>query len=177
MITTKIKEHLLERDETSHLDFKGLVAFLEASEFEFVDCRLFNVVGMATVHRIHLDIDKLNNFDNQFVFFIILHEYAHGIRMKKMGKAKIISMLSLEDFDELFEHVVNEELIADRYGRAIFHKFNGEEFPWYRTQMLDMETRRDAYEHVVRMLHGVVDNDEEKYKMLMESFIVDGLQE
>lgn len=172
MITEDIKNHLLERDEHSHLDFKGLVAFLEEAEFEFVDVELVGPIGMATVDKIYLDYDKLDATDDQMVFFIILHEYCHGLRMKKAGKEATIASLSLDDFDKMFEHIVYEEILADRYGSLMYHKFNKESFPVYRTQRLTESGPKERYKQTIKPLHGMVDNDEEKYNKLMESFIV-----
>lgn len=172
MITENIKKHLLERDEKSHLNFKGLVSFLEESEFSFVDAELHEARGMATIDNIYLDLTKLNYDDDQLIFFIILHEYCHGIRMKRMGKKEIISFLSEEDFDVMFEHVVGEEVLADRYGSLMYYHFNKEKYPRYRTQLLTETSNRVNYKDRVRPLHGMINNSEEKYNKLMESFIV-----
>ena len=172
MITDNIKNHLLERDEKSHLDFKGLVSFLEDSDFSFVDAELHQARGMATIDNIYLDLTKLEYDDDQLVFFIILHEYCHGIRMKRIGKKTMISFLSEEDFDVMFEHVVGEEVLADRYGSFMYYQFNKEEYPRYRTQRLTETVHRVNYKDRVRPLHGMIKNSEENYNRLMESFII-----
>lgn len=173
MISENLKQLLLQRDENSELDFKGLVEFLENSEYEFIGGKLRGVLGVATVGKAVFDIDWLSIEDNQLIFFVVLHEYAHLLRITKMGKDKIVSFFAEEDFDKFLDHIVGEEIIADRFGALMFHHFNKEVFPRYRTQRLHEETRREQYGEQIGNIHGMV-TDEKSYDDMINLIIMEG---
>jgi len=177
MITDRIKEDLKKRGRRKPLsppplNFKGLIKLLESSDIEFVDSVLREARGMATIDKVHLNMDSLYNDDDKMFFFVILHEYCHGLRIKKMGKDAMITALSLDEFDDMAEHVIYEELLADRYASLKYYQLNKELFPFYRTQRLNETIQRVNYKNRIKPLHGVIQNSEEKYNELMNSFII-----
>lgn len=171
MINKELKEILLERADRSELEFSKLVTFLENSPFDFVGNKLRGPLGLATEGRAYFDLTELDGNDDQLVFFVILHEYCHLLRINKLGKAAMVSKFSTIDFDEFIGHIVEEEILADRFASLIYRKFNNESFPWYRTQRLDDETSRDNYTIEMKNLHGRI-TDEVSYDKVLNSFIV-----
>jgi hypothetical protein len=133
-------------------------------------------LAMATFEGVFIDLKQIMSRvfmnDTRLIYFVILHETAHIKRMKKLGKEEIIKKLSLNIFDEFFEDIVGEELIADRYGCYIYKKLNNEEFPLHMTQQLNLDINKNKYKETVRGVFGRVQNDEKKYKELFEQFII-----
>ena len=125
MITESIRKDLMKGGRKKPLsppplNYKGLIKLLEKTDIEFMDSSLRDARGMATIDGIHLDMDILSHDDDRLCYFIILHEYCHGLRIKKMGKDAMISALSYEEFDDMAEHIIYEELLADRYAQLKF---------------------------------------------------------
>lgn len=172
MIDESIIKCVNELDKS--LNTKGLVSFMQNSGIVFKDRSLKGPVGIATTYCIYLDIDKLtNHFPDRILYFVILHEMGHLKRITKLGKDKIISLLSLEDFDEFCEHVIGEELIADRYGCYLFWLLNKQIYPRYLTQELYLPENKLEYRRPSKLLFGVVKNSEENYKELIKTLIHD----
>jgi len=159
------------------VDFSLLLKFMKESGIRFENRRLRDVYGIATYHTIYLDVEKLvNDFNTNMIWHIILHEIAHFKRIKKIGKDNVIKMLSSEDFDEFCNHIIGEEIIADRYSCFVYYIFNKETFPKEATQQLENPLNKIRYRNIIKGLFGVIKNDEENYKKILESYIVDELQ-
>jgi hypothetical protein len=173
MITENLKELLLERDENSELNFKSLVDLLEGSQYEFIGGKLRGVLGFATFGKTVFDIEWLKLEDNQLIYFVILHEYAHLLRITKMGKKKLVSFFAEKDFDKFLDHVVGEEIIADRFGALMYHHLNKEVYPKYRTQRLHEEERKLEYGEQISNIHGMV-TDEKSYDEMINHIIMEG---
>lgn len=177
MIDDNLKEYLSEQVSSKTLNFKDLIKFLEETNFEFKSVSLKGPTALATHKGVFCDIDKLNRLTHSEVFFILLHEYAHAFRIKKMEVETMISLLSQEEFDDVFKHVLYEELVADRYGKIMFYCFNKTILPNHITQELNEGYRVQHYKEYLRRNIGysTIKNSIENYNKLMESFIVDGL--
>jgi hypothetical protein len=177
MITERIRKDLLERGSEKPLsppplNYKGLIKLLEKSDIEFVDVNINEAYAIATFKKVYIDMDVLMREDDRFLFFIILHEYCHALRINKIGKKGMIDALSIDKFDDMADHVIYEELLADRYGRLKFHQLNKEVFPAYRTQRLFNETQRENYKSRIKPLHGIIQHSEEKYNELINRFLI-----
>jgi len=154
-------------------NFKKLLEFMEASGIDFKDRKIkFNTLGVATMYGLFINSEELNRYNDSIIFYVILHEIAHYKRIQKMGKEALIKALSAENFETFFEHVVGEEIIADRYASLLYLWFNKETFPSIWTQELFKEDKRNNYRPIAARLFGVIKNDEENYKNLLESFLV-----
>jgi len=130
--------------------------------------------GLATIYGVYFDLDNLSENDEQLQCFIILHELAHYKSMSKDGKDKCISKLSEPDFDKFFNHVIDEEIKADRYASLCYKKLTGKTFPIWKTQQLNLPENQRRYEYVVRSIHKLNDGTEETYKKkLKEIFKID----
>ena len=169
MIDNEIKERLLGFD--TGLNFTGLLSWMESNDVPYKSRHLKGPIGMATFDGVYIDFNAMMIYNPSLLFFVILHETAHYKRITKMGKQAVIKFLSDENFDIFFEHVVNEEIIADRYGRLVYRLMNGANFPVQVTQQLDLPYKRERYKSTARHLFGKIDNSEEKYNELVKSFI------
>lgn len=171
MITDNLKELLLERSEGSELNFTDLIEMLEVSEYEFIGCSLRGPMGLATHNKAYYNMLILPRMDDEFIFFVILHEYCHVKSIDRMGKDKMVTNLSEEDFDVFVDHIVGEEILADRFSSLCFYNFNKREYPRYRTQRLEEEDSKYAYREVIREIHGQI-SDEESYDKTINSYIL-----
>ncbi len=161
---------IILEEKHGYLNFNGLLAVMEASNIDFKDVRLKGPMGMASLDCIYLDTALMMPYDKIF-FFVIVHEMAHYKRILKLGRQHILSMMSCKDFDEFCGHIINEEIIADRYGRYCYYKLNGELFPEVATQQLENPYKQEQYRQIAVQLFGVIDNNEESYKKLVGKFI------
>lgn len=171
MIDEILKKHLLERDNDGGLEFGLLVKLMEDSEYEFIACKLLGPMGMATYKKAYFDLERLENTDDQLAFFVILHEYCHVLKIDRVGKQGMIDQLSNENFDVFMSHIINEEIIADRFASLMYYCYNKQLFPKYRTQRLEEQKEKDYYVYQVEDLYGVI-KDEESYDKLLKKFIV-----
>jgi hypothetical protein len=174
MLKEELKTTLTEIIKKQNVD--GLISFMENSVVEYHMADLRGPLAMATFEGVFIDLKQIMSRvfmnDTRLIYFVILHETAHIKRMKKLGKEEIIKKLSLNIFDEFFEDIVGEELIADRYGCYIYKKLNNEEFPLHMTQQLNLDINKNKYKETVKGVFGRVQNDEKKYKELFEQFII-----
>lgn len=170
MVDESIKELL--REKHGELNFNGLLAFMEDSGIDFKARKMTWPMGLATFFCIYIDLARLSGYSDKFTFFVILHEIAHYKRMLKTGKEHLLNMLSLEDFDEFCADIINEEIIADRYGALMYHYFNKETYPKSYTQQLHLPSKQTAYASTARELFGVIKHSEENYLTLLNTFLL-----
>lgn len=172
MIDESIKTALLKKH--GDLNFKGLLEFMESTGINYLSHGLDRIFGMATCYGIYLDLEKINEYHDNFLYFIILHETAHYKRIKQMGgKDAVIKILSNEDFEDFCGHVIGEEVFADRYACFVYQILNKEKFPREATQNLHMKEVQERYKkNSAIRLFGVVKNSEEIYKQLVNSFLI-----
>lgn len=174
MISKTLKEHLLNRGKNSHLKFSELVACLEYSDFSFIGGTLAGPMGVATHKKAFFDIEMFLDTDDKMVFFVVLHEYCHVLKIERMGMDGMISMLGDDNFETFANHIINEEILADRFGKFMYYIFNNEVFPSYRTQQLDKQHYKDDYEYQIEYLFGKI-KDKETYDNMLNSIVLDEL--
>ena len=170
MIDDEIITKLKELD--GEVNFGSLLTFMIENKIPYKNRTIKGFgMGLSTADGVILDLEKISKYHPKLLFYVILHETGHYKRIAKMGRNKLIQFLSEEDFEVFFEHVVNEEIIADRYSCLFYRIFNGENFPRVATQQLEDPTRREKYRGPARTLYGTVKNTEESYNELIKSFI------
>ena len=79
--------------------------------------------------------------------------------------------MSSDKLNDFTKHIIDEEILADRYATYVYYKLNGDIFPKYRTQQLYEDTKKESYEYGLSQLHGII-KDEDSYNTLMMSFII-----
>lgn len=173
MLDLSITEFLNEYS-TEALNFKALLEMMQSSGIEFRNRRMIGPLGVATFYCIYLDIEKIKySCSDKMIYFTILHEMAHYKRICRMGKGTLIEMLSLEDQEAFCQHVIGEEIVADRYACYVYQCLNGKEYPRHMTQQLHLSQAQDLYKPMInRYMFGKVKNNEETYIALWEGFIV-----
>jgi len=154
MIDEEIKIALNEKH--GDLNFKGLLEHMEASGIDFKANPLRGPLGIATYYCVYLDMAKIDYYHDKMLFFIILHEMGHYKRIANVGKDHIIKMLSLEDFEEFCQHVITEEIVADRYSAYCYYLLNKEVFPKGATQQLENKDRQRQYKSTAKHLFGQI---------------------
>jgi len=169
MIDSKLEKEILERH--GKLNFKGLLEYLNSNGYSYDVKGLIGPLAIATTSGVIVDLDKLNRMDDVFFYFVILHETAHMKRVSKYGKLNMINKLSTEIFEDFMEHIIEEEIFADRFASLIFFSLNKKLFPRNYTQCLHLPHKQKDYEEVVKGYFGKIQNDENKYDELIKSFI------
>lgn len=170
MIDESIKTLLNQKH--GELNFKGLLTFMEDSGIEFRARKLSWPLGIAAFYCIYLDLTRLSKYHDKLTYFVILHEIAHYKRINKFGKEHYIKMLSIGDFDVFCGFIITEEIVADRYGCKLYYHLNKYSFPRGATQELHLVKNQDSYRRTAKQLFGVIQNSEEKYIELIESFLI-----
>jgi hypothetical protein len=174
MLKEVLKTALIKIIKKQNVD--GLISFMENSGIEYHMADLRGPFAMATFEGVFIDLKKIMSKvlidDTRFIYFVILHETGHIKRMKKLGEKEILKKLSLSDFEEFFEDIVGEELIADRYGCYIYRKLNNETFPIHMTQQLNLEFHKNKYKDSTRKIFGRIQNNKKNYNDLVNQFII-----
>lgn len=170
MIDQTILKYL--EDKPQQLDFKGLIEFMVESRIPFRKGLLLSSIAITTLDIIFLDLNKIDNLTNTRIFFIILHEIAHYKRMVKLGREEVIRRLSLDDFHQYSDFLINEEMIADRYARLLFYHFNKVSLPIVYTQQLDIASIKMQYKFNLLRDFGFIQNKEERYYHLLNKYIL-----
>lgn len=169
MIDASIRTTFQEKH--GELNFRGLLAFMESTGIPFKERGLRWQIGIATPRCIYIDFIRLSKFNDKITFFIVLHEIAHFKRIAKMTIPYMVEMLSNEDFEEFCSSIINEEIIADRYGCLLYKHFNQQEFPRAATQQLHLLERQLKYRATAYELYGTVKHSEENWINLLDSFL------
>lgn len=157
----------------SDLKFQRLLEHLKASGVIFKNKRLRGVSGMTTFDCIYIDVETIKcGFAHELVYFIFLDELAHYKRVSKYGKDYFLNRLSNNDATTLYEYLMLEEDIADRYALMLYNKFNEKSIPSYLNVVLKSQDRKSSYALTAKELVGQINNDEKNYNRLMESYIL-----
>ena len=171
MLNKVLKNALVET--LPNKDITNLVCYMENTGVKYYLADLAGPLALATYYGVYIDLNAIKNrgLSEMLIYFIIFHETAHMKRIKRMGKKLLLKNLSTTDFDVFFEHVLGEELVADRYGCYMYYNLTKKVYPKFMTQQLDIKENAERYKGLARQLYGQVDNDENKYKELINKFI------
>lgn len=172
MLSKKLKEALIENLPTKNVD--DLICFMENAGVKYYMADLTGPLALATFYGVYIDIKKIKSkaVGEMLMYFVILHETAHMKRIKKLGKKEILRNLSNKNFDDFFNHVLGEELIADRYGCYMYYNLTKQIYPKSMTQNLHIKEVADSYKSTARYLFGQIENNEDDYKKLVNKFIM-----
>jgi hypothetical protein len=152
-------------------DLNPILDFMEKSGIEYRDRTLKGPLGIATFYCVFLDISKLKHtFNNKMIAYVILHETGHFKRIEKMGKEHVINMMSNTNFESFSDHIIQEEMTADRYACHIFKTLTNEYLSREITQQLNIKSNRDRYVNQTRGMFGKITN-EQTYKQYLEQFV------
>jgi len=182
MIKEEFKNKLQEvfkEDKNRPLNIDGLIRLMEESDIEYLMADLNGPMGMATFNAVYINFNVISKYVTinkstehlKMLYFIILHETAHFKRIRKMGKDVMLKNLSLSDFNEFSEHIINEEVFADKYASIIYYKLNKFIYPKDYTQRLDNQQNKERYKEKTRSYFNVIQNDETKYNNFVNKFI------
>ncbi len=170
MVAQSIREKLQSLD--GEYKFNDLLTFMEESCITFSDRFLDGSVAITTLDEIIVDLSQLTYYPSKAIYFIFIHEIGHMKRLTKNGKKWFLGQLSIDNYEELTRELFREEVLADRYACRVFYKLNGIIYPWHHTQQLNLPEKQKAYSPMVDYLFRKINNDENKYRELIQSFIV-----
>lgn len=170
MIEKSIKETLSKMD--GKYKFNDLLIFMEASGINFINRGLAGPAAIATLDGVIVDVKNIKNYPEKVVYFIFIHEIAHMKRIIKYGKEWLLSQLSITDYPKFLTEICKEEVIADRYACRMFYKLNNVIYAWSETQQLNLPHRQQAYAPLADGYYMKINNNEETYRKLIQSFII-----
>ena len=121
-----------ELEYSSNFDFNGLKNIFNVYGIIVKDSVLKgDILGLTSFNsEIHFNMSKIKNLlENKIIshadiFFLILHELCHFIRIKKYGKDYHIKNIITDNFDEFCEFLLYEEMVCDKFSTIYFYKFN-----------------------------------------------------
>lgn len=151
--------------------FQKLLQFMKETNIPFKDRKLNGALGLTVIDCVYLNLEQLNRVPNSLYCFVILHEIAHYKRIAKLGKDDLIKNLSSDNFDVFCNYIINEEIIADRYGCYTYKCITDKIYPQHETQQLNRDYKKEQYKLMIKNWFGVVQNKEENYIKLMESVL------
>jgi hypothetical protein len=155
----------------SKLNYQALFSLIGENRIEFIPVRLAGAYGMTLPDRIYVDLYELRRLPDNVVYFVLLHEIFHYKRYQQLGKQHFINQLSNPNFEELHNHIIDEEMAADKYGCEMYRLFNGQDYPVQLTQMLDDPYRRSMYEKNTKAFFGQI-KSEADFDNFWNKFIV-----
>lgn len=167
-----IKEKLKKVNCKPELD--KVFSFMESTGINFIDTNMVEPgpYGIASFYGVYLDIDRIiNRFGCEMISYIFLHEIGHFKRITKMGKEHVLSMLSHDDFYVFSDHIIEEEMIADRYAVFVYKKLTKNILSREITQQLNIKYNRDKFVLNNTRLFGNIKNNEESYMNFLNNFI------
>jgi hypothetical protein len=168
----RIADHILKWHYESDLNFIKLLSFIDDNNIPVVDSKLISAVGMATYYKIHLDLDSLDFQPPSLRYFIILHEIGHYKRLQKKGLEYHLHKLSSTNVNILYNHILNEEIIADKYGMFTFKRLTGVEYPYEMTQQLKDYENKVKFIDTAYSLIGKLNGTEDSYKIMIQQYII-----
>lgn len=171
MKVSEFEEIILEFHMYCDLDFRILLDIAEANEIEIEVTPVSGNYGVATPYGIYLSPELFTLEDYEEIYYIILHEIAHYLRIQKLGFDTHLKNLSVDNFPDFWTYILDEEKIADRWASYIFYKVNGRVLDINKTQNLSRQERKSRLLRDIYELFGRFDGTEESYKSLLKEFI------
>jgi hypothetical protein len=165
-----VAEHILKWHHESDLDFIKLLNFITENDLPIINSRLIKGLGIATYYSIHLDINRIETIPYRLRYFIILHEIAHYKRLYKKGLDYHLSRLSSKNVQDVYEHILLEELIADKYGMVMYYVLTKSYYPYEETQRIN-ENKFKFMDSVNDLISGL-ENNEDSYKTMINNHII-----
>jgi hypothetical protein len=166
---------VLGDDKLMKFNVYDLVLFMEKSDISYYMADLKGPLGLTTLDGVYIDLNEImvryTSESSKILYFILLHETAHMKRIIKMGKHEVLKQLSNTDFDKLFDHIISEEIIADRYGSLLYYFLNKKIYPKHYTQQLDNIHIKEKYRNNAIVFLGQIQNDETSYYNFVNKFI------
>lgn len=165
-----IKE-LFDSLHSERYNFKGLYQFIIDNEIpiEFVNFRV-NAAGMASYDKIYIS-NRFINIDYDVLFMVISHEIGHFLSYRKFGIQYHLDRLSSSDWDLFYNHVIHEEILADKFSYLLYYKLNKHVYTGYR-QRLHLKERQIEYAVPTKAtLFRKYTNNIDDYQRAVESLI------
>ena len=167
-----IAENILNWHYDTDLNFIKLLDFINDSNIPIVNSKIVSALGMATYYKIYLDLDNIANHPPILRYFIILHEIGHYKRLQKKGLEYHLHKLSSTNVNILYNHILNEEIIADNYGMFAFKRLTGVEYPYEMTQQLKDYENKVKFIDTAYSLIGKLNGTEDSYKIMIQQYII-----
>lgn len=154
------------------LNYDGLLELISKHNVNLKFCKFkLNVVGLATFDGIFINSKLIDRVD--VLYYAIIHEIAHKLRIIDLGFDAYSNNILKLDFESYFKHIVEEEIIADRYACIIGSILNKEHKSFNKyNQGLESSMRQEIYKPRLKELYDSIPNTYEEYvKFLYESIV------
>lgn len=132
LLNEDVRKFLLKLDDTTPVNFKGLVELIEEHDIPVIQKGINGGIGFASEFEVYLDILQLDRYhDSRKIAFIILHELSHYFRNQKLEPGHTEKIYRNPDYDAFIVDVIYEEMFANRLAHLLFYQLNGETINFY----------------------------------------------
>lgn len=164
---------------------KEFDTFIESLEFDIEVMRMFHGVGFAN-DKLYIDLRKCHWRDislglkGEFTLVVLLHEIGHMLRITANDHKLLKYIDTVEEFDEYFETVLEEEEFTDLFTQEKFEQLLGYPIPWsitsrmtdiqtnnYKSSMLEIFEKKQEYGSWVYFLNEYEKAGEETFDWLL----------
>jgi hypothetical protein len=168
----KLKDFLEHHDNLSKIgvDKQKLIDLFQGIDVNVASLQE-GVGGLCAYDRIFISRSVVSH--PSLFLYVALHELAHYKRIQKMGFDLHLSLLSSENFDTLFEHVVTEEIIADRYASYMFFKLSGITCDEYSQNLHRLDVQNFYKPKIKDTIFGKIKNNLDDYNKAVNCLILD----
>jgi len=164
-MNANIEKFILSFDEDSRLDFTKLVEFIKFNNIPIKQIGIKVAPAVTSAEVIYLDFDGVldteKRFGSQFIYFLILHEIGHFLRLRKYGENLIKDMYAIPEYPDFLDKVMEEENFADKFGCIMFYKLNG-------VRYMGQLTNRDVYAYQMSSVYNAVHHGKLNYEAMLE---------
>lgn len=137
-----MEELIDELQVSTVLDLKNFKEYILNCGIEFeVRYLKMDVAGLTTPDKIYLNEGHMGVLPVTMSIFIIFHEIAHYKSIHKMGIEEYHKRVTNKDFDGYADHVLHEEVLADKWATRAMFDVVGFIWPVEQTQQLDKRMR------------------------------------
>lgn len=167
-------KELFSNLHSDRYNFNGLYQFIVDNNIPIEFVR-FNVsaLGMASFNKVYIKKDLLYcDVDLNLYFMVIAHEIGHYLSYKKYGLEYHLDRLSSTDWNYFYEHIIHEEIFAEKFACILYYKLNKHVYYGYRQDLHLKENRREYKKLTKKHLFKRYTNDVEDYQKAVDSLII-----
>jgi Zn-dependent peptidase ImmA (M78 family) len=129
--------------------------------------------GFAIDEGIFINENIIGYASKDEIAYLLLHELGHYKRINRFNNGKtlneFIESIS-QNFDSLFDCIITEEIVAERYGLYCFRKLSGRDYHYW-TQDLHIIENQDKYKPNVRYVYNSMNDSDLNYSDFMKKSI------
>lgn len=131
---------------------KSFVEFVKTHDVPVEFRKLNGARGIADFDKVYVDPIKCETVE--MLMYVTLHEIGHSKRWARVGREQFMKNFTEQEFEDFFEFIINEEIIADRYAGLTYRVLTGESTKL--TQGLEEEWAKEQYRQPASAMHMMI---------------------